>query len=135
MRFTGCLTAILVTALSTGSALADHMTTYTGCPLIGACNSPGKFITAFGTWDVDANEGCRDPDVPGMYQLCVDWGNNRGHFFFDNQAKRCLRQVSSTAYGCGGGTCWCGEWDEVGCSWRVAGKEEEKVDGAGGDGV
>ncbi|KAH6869611.1 hypothetical protein BKA70DRAFT_1242325 [Coprinopsis sp. MPI-PUGE-AT-0042] len=112
MRFAGYLTAILVTALSTGSALADHMTTYTGCPLIGACNSPGKFITAFGTWDVDANEGCRDPRCP-----------------------RDVPAVSSTAYNCGGGTCWRGEWDEVGCSWRVAGKEEEKVDGASGDGI
>ncbi|KAK4124568.1 hypothetical protein N657DRAFT_644806 [Parathielavia appendiculata] len=84
-----------------------------------SCDSEGYWYTAFGSYRIDANEGCRDPpDVPSMNTICMDWGNKRGHFYFDGQAKRCIRMTSDTPFGCGpGATCAFSNWDEVSCTW------------------
>ncbi|KAF6753798.1 hypothetical protein DFP72DRAFT_1010272 [Ephemerocybe angulata] len=115
--------AILVTLSSTGLVLADHMTTWTG-----ASNSSGRWFSAFGQHDIPAaNGGCQNLNdhVPGLVELCIDYGRQRAHFYFNGQGKRCLRQVSQTAYNCNGGTCVAREWDEIGCTWRIEGKEGE----------
>ncbi|KAH6869712.1 hypothetical protein BKA70DRAFT_1131631 [Coprinopsis sp. MPI-PUGE-AT-0042] len=135
MRFASYLTAVLVAISSAGSVMADRMTTYTGCPTGGACDSQGTFFTAFGQYNIDANDGCRGwPGVPSMYNICIDWRLRRAHFFFEGQAKRCIQEFSSTAYNCNGGTCWRGEWEEVACTWPTA-QEGEQADVAGGAAV
>ncbi|KAK4039563.1 hypothetical protein C8A01DRAFT_16471 [Parachaetomium inaequale] len=92
---------------------ADYMLVLTSC-LNGRCGSQGWWTTVEDTYWVDANEGCRDPDVPSMWSLCMDWGNQRGHFFFEGQPKRCIRKVSEgwAEYGMTSSN-----WDEVPCTW------------------
>jgi hypothetical protein len=84
------LIAVLVTTVA-----ADAMVSYTMC--LGPCYSwRAIWYTSFGAFTVDASEGCRDPpDVPGMWSLCMDWGNSRGHFMMDGQPKRCIRKQAS----------------------------------------
>jgi hypothetical protein len=110
-------------ALATGAA-ADRMLTTTSCPNIGlgACNSQGEWISAYGNFFLDANEGCRDPpDVPGMWSICMDWGNGRAHFFFDGQAKRCLKRTGADfdVGPCADTSRHCSRqwWEEVACTW------------------
>jgi hypothetical protein len=84
------LMAVLVATVA-----ADAMVSYTMC-LAGPCHSQRAiWYTAYGSFGVDAREGCRDTNVPAMWQLCVDWGNSRGHFMFDGQPKRCIRKQAS----------------------------------------
>ncbi|KAF6741884.1 hypothetical protein DFP72DRAFT_1023583 [Ephemerocybe angulata] len=93
--------AILVTLSSTRLVLADHMTTWTG-----ASNSSGRWFSAFGQHDIPAAKGgCQNLNdrVPGLVELCIDYGRHRAHFYFSGQGKRCLQEVSSTPYNCNGG--------------------------------
>jgi hypothetical protein len=83
-------------------------------------SSNALWHTAYGAFPINANEGCRDPDVPGMTSICFDWGNGRGHFYFQGQGKRCFRKWSDLEVG----LCWdelgrCSilRWNEVACTW------------------
>ncbi|KAK4124570.1 hypothetical protein N657DRAFT_644809 [Parathielavia appendiculata] len=94
-------------------ATADYMIARTEC--FARCDSRAStWYTAYGSYWIDANEGCRDPpDVPAMNQICMDWGNQRGHFYFDGQSRRCIRKTSEWAEG----TRAVSRWDEVACTW------------------
>ncbi|USP74364.1 hypothetical protein yc1106_01638 [Curvularia clavata] len=84
-------------ALATG-ATADRLLTTTAFPLIGACNSRGEWQASNGNvfYNVDANEGCRNPGVPYVYNLCMDWGKGRAHWNVDNQPnKKCFLEQGS----------------------------------------
>jgi hypothetical protein len=98
-------------------AAADYMDVTTTCPTPFACASTGLWHTDFSSYyGIDANEGCRDPPgVPGLNSLCMDWENQRAHFFFDGQGKRCLKKGPD--YDCMNGNCR-SRWSEVACSWR-----------------
>ncbi|KXX75775.1 hypothetical protein MMYC01_207442 [Madurella mycetomatis] len=108
----------LVLAFATTVA-ADEMTVVTTCPLFGACNSfNALWHSAYDNFWVNANEGCRDPSHPDMTELCMDWGNQRAHFYFAGQGKRCLRLFSSVGIGqCYGAPCTIQRWHEVTCNW------------------
>lgn len=103
------------------SAAADSMVVYVFCT-IGSCNyMDGRWTTAFGTYYVDSRDGCKDPpDVPGLNNLCIDWSNMRGHFYFDNQAKRCLHmdtfEWDASCY-TDQTSCYTSRWSEVPCTW------------------
>ncbi|KAH7135782.1 hypothetical protein B0J11DRAFT_169883 [Dendryphion nanum] len=108
-------------ALAT-SAVADRLLVTTACPSIGRCSSTGEWINeSGGHYWIDANEGCRDPDVPYIYNVCMDWGNGRAHFNADGQNKRCLKRTSPDLYAgpCADTSLQCYRqwWDEVPCSW------------------
>lgn len=119
--------SVLLTSLAALSA-ADTMDTETHCSAFFGtpikCSSAGDFVTDYGKYHVDANEGCRggSTSVPGLTQLCVDWDKKRAHFQFIHQEyKRCMRQRYSRVEICGGGyhsTCAYDHWEEVPCSWR-----------------
>ncbi|CEJ82403.1 hypothetical protein VHEMI02469 [[Torrubiella] hemipterigena] len=100
---------------------ADQMSVNTECGggfgIQDCDHRNGAFYTDYGTYGVDASDGCRATKVPSMTRLCVDWKNKRAHFTFSNQNKRCLLQRSSTPYGCSADKCLHSEWDEVGCTW------------------
>ncbi|KAK3899492.1 hypothetical protein C8A05DRAFT_36893 [Staphylotrichum tortipilum] len=67
---------------------------------------------------LDVDTGCSDRGVPGMNRLCMDWGNKRGHFFFDGQGRRCIRKGDDRPYSCNAlKGCVKSTWGEVGCSW------------------
>jgi hypothetical protein len=113
-------------AMLFGTCTADKMWVHTTCPIFGSCDSSrALFYTDYGVYLVNANEGCRGTNVPGMIDFCMDWGNQRGHFQFSHQDfKRCLRHASSDDYSCSDGM-WvvrCSDtwWDEVPCTWKVA---------------
>ncbi|UKZ74919.1 hypothetical protein TrVFT333_002589 [Trichoderma virens FT-333] len=102
-----------LTALSSG-VTADYLNVVTNCGVFGNCGSEkAVWYTDFGYNPVDANEGCRDPNIPNMNTLCMDWGNRRGHFFFDGQGKRCIQERAVAEYG----DFSFSTWAEVVCSW------------------
>ncbi len=102
------------------TASADSMIVYKYCFFL-ACSSPATWSTAYGDYSIDSGDGCRDPDVPGMWQLCIDDANVRGHFYFDGQNKRCIRETSDDFQHCSDdfkfATCSTVYWDEVPCTW------------------
>ncbi|KAK4039695.1 hypothetical protein C8A01DRAFT_36318 [Parachaetomium inaequale] len=102
------------------TASADSLIVHQYC-LTLACNNPGTWHSAYGDFFVDAGEGCRDPDIPGMWSLCIDEGNARGHFYFDNQPKRCIKQTDNDFEKCSDdyqfATCSVIYYDEVPCTW------------------
>ncbi|KAH7320761.1 hypothetical protein B0I35DRAFT_459505 [Stachybotrys elegans] len=55
-----------------------------------------------------------------MWEICMDWGNRRGHFYFDGQSKRCLVQTYD------GGLYR--EWSEVGCWWREGAEDDTEAE-------
>jgi hypothetical protein len=87
-----------------------------------ACTNSGTWHTNYGThYFIDADDGCRDTDVPAMYQLCMDYSKGRGHFFFEGQGKRCLKETSNDWAHCSDdfqfATCTTIYYDEVPCTW------------------
>lgn len=122
MRFD--ITAIIASLALTTAAY--RMEVFTKCGGVTCDSRQGVFYTDFGSYQVNADKGCRKTSVPGMTEFCVDWDRRRAHFKFSHQAtKRCLTQDSETPYGCQG-SCWKTTWREIPCNWRVASPGEEE---------
>ncbi|KAK0753786.1 hypothetical protein B0T18DRAFT_424278 [Schizothecium vesticola] len=115
MRFSGLA---LLSALA-AKVSADAMASYTEC-YFGSCTSHrAVWYTDFGSHNVDANEGCRK-GASDMEEMCVDWGNGRGHFRFPNGPRRCFkleRRIDVEFCRDFGYSCTLDAWQEVGCSW------------------
>lgn len=111
---------ITTVAAFAATATADRMIIHEYC-LTLVCNDPATFITAYGEYNVDARDGCRDTDVPGMNNLCVDHAHGRAHFNFDGQPKRCMVEVDNDFATCSDdyqwATCSTIYYDEVPCTW------------------
>lgn len=77
------------------------------------CSYLATFKTAYGSFGVDAAEGCGVTSVSGMVDFCVDWNKRGGHFRFGNQSsKRCMIVVTeSSPRQCGLQTCKETTWD------------------------
>jgi hypothetical protein len=123
MRFGSILLAGLT--MVTTSVVADKLVAVEGCDvdLFIACGLYyAQWYTDFGVYDIDAHDGCRGTSVPGMTEICVDWGRGRGHFKFSHQDfKRCFVRGGTTHFtgdGCWGVECWRSEWNEAPCTWR-----------------
>lgn len=104
------------------TAAADSMTVYTWCNIFTCSSTNAVWHASWGDFGLNANGGCRDPPDPNMYELCMDWNNNRAHFYFYGQGKRCLRKTVDVSHNWGSGcgidvSCYRSEWTEVGCSW------------------
>jgi len=119
------VSVLAVLASLAASATADSMRVDTWCTLTQCNSGTARWDSAYGSYWLDANEGCRDPpNVPGMNSICMDWGNKRAHFFFDNQPKRCLRMTEDYEWNafadCNRGlgpSCRRSIWSEVACNW------------------
>ena len=114
MRLTTMLLPLL--GLITGAAAEDvDIVTYCD-PFSGCTSQTAMWHSIWGHFRINANEGCRDarPDVPGLNSICFDWGNQRAHFYYDNQGKRCLRQWSSNSLF---GSTSMQRWKEAACTW------------------
>ncbi|PKS05495.1 hypothetical protein jhhlp_008873 [Lomentospora prolificans] len=102
------------------TAAADRMIVSSYCFTL-ACNHNGEFITDHGRYRVDASDGCRDPDVPAMKRLCIDQKRARGHFQFNGQGRRCMKETKSDFKTCSDdfqfASCSTSYWDEVPCTW------------------
>ncbi|PGH15255.1 hypothetical protein AJ80_05608 [Polytolypa hystricis UAMH7299] len=117
--------SILLTGLTvlTSSVVADKLVTVEGCDadLFVVCGLYySDWHTGFGVYRVNAHDGCRDTDIPAMTSLCVDWDNSRGHFYFENQPRRCFTKTSTVRFtgdDCWGIECWRSEWYESPCTW------------------
>lgn len=87
--------ASLVTSLALAATVAaDSMIVNNYC-LTLICNRPDRSMTAYGDFDVNAEEGCRSTGVPGMVEFYMDWGNARMHFRFNGQSKRCMWETGN----------------------------------------
>lgn len=118
-----------IASLATLAAVAAADTLFvTEICLIG-CTATGTFVTDYGRYTVNANEGCRSTSVPGMTDFCIDWGNQRGHFKFSHQNyKRCLVVTKTEYVECGANTCWESIFSERPCTWREG--DVEEIEGA-----
>ncbi|KAK4151560.1 hypothetical protein C8A00DRAFT_35811 [Chaetomidium leptoderma] len=104
-------------ALAT-TASADYLDVTVIC-VFGGCNNVGYFTTAHGTYQVNANDGCRGTSVPDMTEFCVDWKNGRAHFKFKGwTTKSCLKETKSDINGCGPmTTCGTSNFTPIKCTW------------------
>lgn len=102
--------------LNTAPATADTLTILTWL----YDSSQAIWHTSFGNYETNAQDGCRNPGVPGIYEVCYDWGQARGHFLADGQNKRCFREFKVQSTGvCADlfNPCSVRRWHEVGCDW------------------
>ena len=117
MRFTSIIFAGLATLSTT--VIGDKLVAVEGCDadIFVACGLYyAHWHSAFGVHSIDARDGCRDLDVPGMNEFCIDWPRGRGHFRFDNQGKRCFLRGDTQWFagdGCWGIECWRSPVDEL----------------------
>ncbi|KAF6743115.1 hypothetical protein DFP72DRAFT_828961 [Ephemerocybe angulata] len=121
MRFTIAILTVL-TALTT-SVMADSMSVGDDCAQDGQNIFLSDWNSAYGRYNVFPRAGCQDPsDVPDLTELCMDWPNNRAHFFFVGQSKRCMVKGDVQGPFIPGPLCtasWCcvSAWNEVPCTW------------------
>ncbi|KAK3385139.1 hypothetical protein B0H63DRAFT_449220 [Podospora didyma] len=72
----------------------------------------------------EINDGCFYWTVPGISEMCFDWGASRGHFRVNGGSKRCLARsyyqwIRGPEDQSAGGM-WYSQWTEIGCTWREA---------------
>jgi hypothetical protein len=113
------LDILAVLGVLAAPALADSVEIET------ICNGSNCNLN-IGTWrsntahyfGLNCNSGCRSfSKIPAFSTACFDWYRTRGHFYFQGQGKRCLKEVSRKEYSCGAQWCRKQVWDEVPCSW------------------
>lgn len=108
----------ILTIASTVSA--DYMWTRSRCGDAGNCsNVQGTWNTDTKLWYLDHTQGgCyKFPPVSGMTQLCIDWGRARGHFYFVDQPKRCIKKGEDSDCSKDAEKFTCATWNEVPCTW------------------
>lgn len=101
MQFKTFSLALGTALFAANGAIADTLITYNYCkdwwPLPDSCTSEKSFWV--NDWHmeyaVNANDGCRNPGVPDIPWLCIDWPNKRLKFYPNNQAARCMRVKAS----------------------------------------
>lgn len=102
------------------AATADTLIVSSLC-IENSCNHSGTFVVEGGSYDVVA-DGCQATGIPGMIDFCVDWGNDRAHFQFDGQGRRCMRLETIEFVGCSGdfasATCTTETFEETPCTWN-----------------
>ncbi|KAM7209864.1 hypothetical protein V8F06_014753 [Rhypophila decipiens] len=116
MRPSTVIISIAAVALQCVPVTADDFTILQR----GWDRSNAMWHSANGIFAFDANDNCRDPPTPGVYEVCMDWPNRRAHFFATGQGKRCLTIFSSRSIqACVGATGVCSMWrfHEVACTW------------------
>lgn len=89
---------------------------------LGSSTYTGTFVTDDDSYLIGDVDGCHtNPDVPHMNRLCMDFGNDRGHFQFNGQKRRCLKETSNDFQHCSDDFAWatCTKlyYDEVKCDW------------------
>ncbi|KAI9149207.1 hypothetical protein HJFPF1_11256 [Paramyrothecium foliicola] len=73
-------------------------------------NSAGIWINNYKeVFHFNAEPGCRNPGITGIYRICIDYPNKRAHFEVGNAAKRCLVETMRRDR--------VHRFEEVGCSW------------------
>lgn len=116
--------SLAILALANAAA-ADYAITTWRCPIptlaSGACQGGGRWFTNSGVYTVNADDGCRGTSIPYINQVCFDWKAGRGHFYAENQPKRCLRKgPDGPTDFCEGRpqySCLTVTWSEVACTW------------------
>ncbi|KAK3898276.1 hypothetical protein C8A05DRAFT_19109 [Staphylotrichum tortipilum] len=116
------LPTLAVLAPLVGLAAADKLVTTVICMAGVQCSYiNGWWTTGYGSYWATGTDGCHWADmttVPSLENWCLDFANNRGHFYFYGQGKRCLRVVSftQTSYS-PSETQFAMVWEEVTCTW------------------
>ncbi|KAK3370614.1 hypothetical protein B0H63DRAFT_552729 [Podospora didyma] len=121
MHFNIPTTLVLALGTLTTRILADSMHVSQYCFFL-YCTNQATFYTDQARFDgINANSGCRNPGIPHMIELCVDEGNQRAHFQFQSQGKRCMHITSSTWQTCSDdfrfATCATAVYEETPCTW------------------
>ncbi|OBT61324.1 hypothetical protein VE03_09544 [Pseudogymnoascus sp. 23342-1-I1] len=89
---------------------------------LGASTYTGTFVTDYDSYILGDVNGCHtNLDVPSLNRLCMDFGNQRGHFQFNGQGRRCLKETRNEFGRCADDNSWatCTKiyYDEVKCTW------------------
>ncbi|PHH80113.1 hypothetical protein CDD80_2801 [Ophiocordyceps camponoti-rufipedis] len=66
---------------------------------------------------INADDGCRTPNVPGMVDFCIDYRRQRLHFRFGGQKRRCMRRRNYEFKKVNAGNYEFTEWNEAPCDW------------------
>ncbi|KAK0644677.1 hypothetical protein B0T16DRAFT_460705 [Cercophora newfieldiana] len=82
---------------------------------------PTLLVSAFthslnGKFEFDPAPGCTDPDVPGVWSLCMNYGAKppRAHFHAVNEPKHRFKEWKEQNIGsCYGETCGIARWTET----------------------
>lgn len=109
-------TLVLATAATADRLIVGHY------GFLGGSTYSGTFVTKYGSYIVGNVDGCHtNPGVPALNRLCMDFGKRRGHFTFNGQGKRCLKETSNKFEHCSDDFAWatCSTlyYDEVKCTW------------------
>ncbi|KAH6696884.1 hypothetical protein F5X68DRAFT_226283 [Plectosphaerella plurivora] len=102
MRFH--LAAVLATLVVTCAAANDaKLVANEYCSFIFFCNrKSAKFHYDGKTYDLNASNGCSYPrHIPGVYEICVDWLADRGHFKVHGEPLHCIDHSKTDIKGCG----------------------------------
>jgi hypothetical protein len=89
--------ALVAAGLATG-AVADTLTVYNQCLSNWGgphyCSSwKSLWWNDFGqSFEFDAISGCRNPNVPGVVEICMDWPQSRGSFRTTGGNRRCFQK-------------------------------------------
>jgi hypothetical protein len=115
------LPTLAVLAPLVALTVADKLVTTVICIPSSCSYINGWWYTAYGSYWAIGTDGCHGSDmtnVPGLNNWCLDFAHNRGHFYFQNQAKRCLQvtEFVQTEY-TPTQTTFRMTWDEIGCTW------------------
>ncbi|KAL0935595.1 uncharacterized protein CTRU02_210186 [Colletotrichum truncatum] len=120
------LSSVVLALGLVSTAAADRLVVTRTCYGGALCRNFGAFVTDFGVYSVNADDGCHGTSVPGMVEFCVDWSRVRGHFRFSHQShKRCMG-VSQPDMDTCAKLISCDTWtfEEVPCTWRLPADDE-----------
>ncbi|PHH72840.1 hypothetical protein CDD80_4213 [Ophiocordyceps camponoti-rufipedis] len=118
------ITTILLILLPLTTAMKWYLDTYKRCThtqWVFRCAIEAKLHTDRGVFEVNAEDGCRVPPVPGVHWMCIDWYNKRAHFNKTNSRdKSCLVQLpilSCKTKRYSKSWCFRNIWTEEPCTW------------------
>ncbi|KAK3345870.1 hypothetical protein B0T25DRAFT_550546 [Lasiosphaeria hispida] len=121
MRFATAILSAIAVILHSTLVVADSLTILECTTWWGSKDrTTAIWHTDHGSHSVDASNDCRDPDVPIVWEFCMDYSMKRGHFKATGQNKRCFVESNSKQVGgsyAGDALCSILKYSEVFCGW------------------
>jgi len=88
---------LVIAAFTATQAAADSLITYRSCTLSECNSSRSVWFNDIGqAYNFNANDKCREPGVPNIVEVCMDWARGGASFKTVFGATRCLRKGAET---------------------------------------